>query len=191
MGKKWVFEELVKDDKDSVGLIAYALYKREKHVLASGLREDGHDEDEIQAQTATFHDQAVSSDRINSYREQATTYLNRIINEVEENKEKEHKEQLEKLNKTHKRELTKERQKLIKQMKDFQSANQTFQQRLIHWLFSGIPAMFSSILLTCLVLGASMMMVSESKRQEIFVSVVSQYFAVDESEVKNTSKSED
>ncbi|MGJ0636181.1 hypothetical protein [Xenorhabdus bovienii] len=27
MSKKWVFEALVKDDKDAVGLMAYALYK--------------------------------------------------------------------------------------------------------------------------------------------------------------------
>ncbi|MFT7223124.1 MAG: hypothetical protein ACI82Z_000656 [Cellvibrionaceae bacterium] len=39
--EKWVFESLAKDDKDSIGLIAYALYKNQKHTLTTSLRKEG------------------------------------------------------------------------------------------------------------------------------------------------------
>ncbi|MBG3130705.1 hypothetical protein I4674_13025 [Proteus mirabilis] len=37
--KKWVFRELVKNENDYQGLLAYACYKMEKDKLAQDLRE--------------------------------------------------------------------------------------------------------------------------------------------------------
>ena len=79
MSKKWVFESLVTDDKDAIGLIAYAFYKRKKHTLATSLRSEGKDESHIQQEVRTFHDHALQSNALPDYREEAKKFLDEIF----------------------------------------------------------------------------------------------------------------
>ncbi|CBJ88883.1 hypothetical protein HZS38_12070 [Xenorhabdus nematophila] len=76
MSKKWVFEALVKDDKDAVGLIAYALYKYRKHILATNLRNQGENESIIKKEVSIFHKQTLQNNSPDDYRDRATHYLN-------------------------------------------------------------------------------------------------------------------
>lgn len=66
MDKRWVFRELAKKENgelSAVGLVAYALYKAQKDELASSLREEGKEEDEIQKELEIFHDTTVRNKR--------------------------------------------------------------------------------------------------------------------------------
>lgn len=62
--KKWVFKELVKNDKDPIGLIAYSLYKCEKNKKATSLKEEGLSQDEIKKRLDDFQSYIVDSSKI-------------------------------------------------------------------------------------------------------------------------------
>lgn len=83
MEKKWVFEELVESDRDFVGLIAYALYKDQKHRLAVSLREQGKTEDEIADKVQTFHDSVIHSGHLSDYTNKSTKLVEGLVEEVE------------------------------------------------------------------------------------------------------------
>ena len=83
--KKWVFQQLVENDEDFVGFIAYTFYKLQKHDLADSHRSEGKTEDEINAYLTHFHDQTVNNPRaLQDYRDKASTILNDLIDSTEE-----------------------------------------------------------------------------------------------------------
>ncbi|HAY93859.1 hypothetical protein [Shewanella sp.] len=77
--KKWVYSELVQHDNDVLGIVAYALYKKDKHETATQYRNEGRDEEFIAARISEFHDQVASiSARQVHYR----TLAEQVINET-------------------------------------------------------------------------------------------------------------
>lgn len=178
MTKKWVFESLVTDDKDAIGLIAYALYKNEKHTLASNLRKQGKLEPEIQQEVNTFHDQTLQNNSLTHYRERATTYLSEIIERVQKDEHEKYLKEKAKLEKQHGNALKNQKTKILKNMREYQHANKSFVEKLSAWLLSGIPGIVSSFIITCFILGASMLLVSEDRRQEVFAELASKYLGI-------------
>lgn len=179
MTKKWVFESLVKDDKDAIGLIAYALYKNEKHTLASNLRhKEGKLEPEIQQEVKTFHDQTLQNNSLKHYRERATTYLSEIIERVQKDESEKYQKEKAKLEKHHANDLKNQKAKILKSMREYQSVNKTFLEKSTAWLLSGIPGIVSSFIITCILFGASMLLVSEDRRQQVFAELASEYLGI-------------
>jgi hypothetical protein len=144
--KKWVFESLVKNERDPIGLIAYALYKHKKHALALSLREGGKDEVHIQQQIQTFHDQTLHNDSLGDYREKANSFLNKIVEVVERDISCEFEKEKTKLEKQHIKDIAAERRKLFKQIKTYQHTNRSTGDKLVTWILSGIPGIISSFL---------------------------------------------
>lgn len=178
MSKKWVFETLVKDDKDAVGLIAYALYKNKKHTLATSLRDEGRQELDIQREVTIFHDQTLQNDSLSDYRDKAESYLNDLFKRIAELERAGCEKKIAALEKKHLTDLKKEKAKILKNMREYQGAHKSLLDRFKVWILSGIPGIVSSFILTCFFLGASMMLVSEKKRQEVLADVASSYFGV-------------
>ncbi|MCU7974892.1 hypothetical protein L5M43_06310 [Shewanella sp. SW36] len=78
--KKWVYSELVQHDNDVLGIVAYALYKKEKHETATQYRKQGKNEDYIAEQISAFHDQVASvATRQDGYRERAKQVLSATV----------------------------------------------------------------------------------------------------------------
>lgn len=178
MTKKWVFESLVTDDKDAIGLIAYALYKNEKHTLASNLRRQGQDEPTIQQEVNTFHDQTLQNNSLSYYRDRATNYLSDLIQRVQDDERENFLKEKAKLEKQHQNDLKNQRTKILKSMREYQTANKSALEKLGLWLLSGIPGIASSFLVTCLIIGASVLLISEDKRQEMLTNLWAEYFGV-------------
>ena len=178
MTKKWVFGSLVTDDKDAIGLIAYALYKNEKHTLASNLRRQGKDEPTIQQEVNTFHDQTLQNNSLSYYRDRATNYLSDLIQRVQDDERENFAKEKTKLEKRHQNELKNQRTKILKSMREYQTANKSALEKLGLWLLSGIPGIVSSFLVTCLIIGASVLFISEDKRQEMLTNLWAEYFGV-------------
>lgn len=154
MTKKWVFESLVTDDKDAIGLIAYALYKNEKHTLASNLRQQGKDEPTIQQEVKTFHDHTLQNNSLGHYRDRATTYLSDLIQKVQDDEIEKFQKEKAKLDKQRQSELKQQRAKILKGMREYQTANKSALEKLGHWLLSGIPGIVSSFVITCFIFGS-------------------------------------
>lgn len=178
MTKKWVFESLVTDDKDAIGLIAYALYKHKKHTLATSLRKEGKEEGYIQQQVQTFHDQTLQNNSLGDYREKANSFLDEIFDELEEIISADFKKEKAKLEKQCQNEIKNQKAKILKNMREYQTANKSPLEKLGLWLLSGIPGIVSSFVLTCFILGASIFLVNEDKRQEVFADLASKYLGV-------------
>lgn len=176
--KKWVFESLVTDNKDAIGLIAYALYKHKKHTLATSLRKQGKGEDYIQQQVQTFHDQTLQNNSLGDYRERAKNFLDEIFDELEEIISADYKKEKAKLEKQHQNALKNQKAKILKNMREYQTENKSPLEKLGLWLLSGIPGIVSSFIITCFILGASMLLVSEDRRQEVFAELASKYLGI-------------
>ncbi|PFG10017.1 MULTISPECIES: hypothetical protein [unclassified Marinobacter] len=178
MSKKWVFNSLVEDDKDAIGLVAYALYKHKKHTLATNLRSQGKEEGSIQQQVDTFHDQTLQNNSLDDYREKATNYLNSLFLEIENEEREKFARERAKIEKQHQSSFKKEKAKILKNMREYQSSHKSWFEKLGNWLISGIPGIVSSFLVTSLILGASMLLVNESKRQEVFAELAVEYLGI-------------
>ncbi|MEQ1961616.1 hypothetical protein ABLB69_00190 [Xenorhabdus khoisanae] len=178
MSKKWVFEVLVKDDKDAIGLIAYALYKYRKHILATNLRNQGKNENSIQKELTIFHDQTIQNNSIDDYREKAVDYLNQLIEQIESKQKESFNKEKTKLEKKCQDVIKKEKNNLLKNISEYQHVNKSWFKKLGYWLLSGIPSIVSSFLITCFLLGASMLILPENKRQEVLAYSIEKYFAL-------------
>ena len=95
--KKWVYKELVTDKDDVQGIIAYSIYKANKDQLATSLRADGKNEDEITVQLNTFHDHTLLNNGIDEYREKANSFLVFLYSQVHSDLEKKHKREIKNL----------------------------------------------------------------------------------------------
>lgn len=185
MSKKWVFEALVTDSKDAIGLIAYALYKQRKHTLAESLREDGVPEPDIANQVKIFHDQTLKNG-LEDYKEKSTAFLNEIFKQLEDTILKrtaverdklvaEHAQRELALKKEHAKKIKQEQRNLAKKIVEYEKDNKPILERFGAWLISGIPGVIASFLLTAIFIGSAVLLVPESKRQEIFVSLAAEY----------------
>ncbi|WP_392385082.1 hypothetical protein [Marinomonas primoryensis] len=172
LDKKWVFKELVKDDRDFVGLLAYAMYKHKKHTLASTLRDKGNSEDVIIQRTQDFHDNALDSNSLRVYQEEAKTYLNSLIANIEQ----EHKTRFEKEKNTLeaklKADLRKQKKELIDDISKYKAQDTNWPYRIFVWILSGMPSAVAAIIITLVVYAGAMAMAGEDQKKEVISEMV-------------------
>ncbi|KZZ78861.1 hypothetical protein A3767_01390 [Oleiphilus sp. HI0133] len=188
--KKWVFESLVDDDQDNVGLIAYALYKCEKHNLAQELRASGHTEEQIVRELESFHSHAVAPDRLRAYEERAEAYFGAIWLSIEEalNKDKEnalraikhnHEQQLTKIRKEHAATLKKEKASMWSKLRNYTDQKRPKNERFWSWLTSGLANAVGSLLILTLIFGGLFWLVPDETRFEIFQNAVAEIMGLE------------
>ncbi|TOE63745.1 hypothetical protein CGJ39_14135 [Vibrio parahaemolyticus] len=189
VGKKWVFRELVKDNRDYLGLMSYALYKHEKDETANGLRENGASDDKVEQTLKDFHDQVLMSPaRLGAYKQRAAGLIDTAIKSSTDKLEAQYNELQEQL----KREYVSQHKKLEKQKADLdlrekglkklegkirtevvntiKSSAQEYQKPhfvvgILKWLGSGFSGVVASVLVMVLTLGVLTMGDPESKHQ--------------------------
>lgn len=182
MVEKWVFEEIVEDDKDIIGLVAYALYKQRKHTLGVSLREQGKDEDLIREELKSFHNQALQSNSLDDYRARGKIFLDEIVHSIEEEFSKERRL----LEEQTKKRLSAEKSKILKDIENYQRANQLWREKILNWFLSGLSTTFSSLLITCLIVGVLVLSVSTDRRQKILENIAADYFSVPQIQTQPT-----
>ncbi|POG00127.1 hypothetical protein [Pseudomonas putida] len=189
MSQKWVFEALVKNDQDAIGLIAYALYKHKKHALAQSLRSNGRDESYIIEQVRIFHDQTLQNNSLKDYRDKAESFLSEVYSQLENVITSKHEEKEKQLKQAHeareaqtKKEceakIKKEKREFIKSVQEYEKTNKSTLSVFWAWLISGIPGVVASFVLTAFFVGASVLLVSEEKRKEVFASLAAEYLGI-------------
>jgi len=189
VSQKWVFEALVENENDGIGLIAYALYKHKKHALAQSLREQKHPEIYIQNQVKIFHDQTLQNNTLKDYREKAENYLSGVYAVLEKDIATKYAEKEKQLKQAHeareaqvKKEceasIKKERREFIKSIQEYERSNKSWFSIFCAWLISGIPGVVASFLITALVIGSSVLLVPEEKRKEVFASLAAEYIGI-------------
>lgn len=82
------------------------------------------------------------------------------------------------IKKAHKKELTTEKKNFFENIKEYQRSNQSFFSKLAMWLLSGIPGIVSSTFLVCLFIGASVLLVPENTRQDVFIKLATEYLGI-------------
>ena len=183
---KWVFNELVLNDKDVVGLIGYALYKSKKSQLAENLRAAGCNEDDIPSSLKNFHDQVITSNTVVDYRDSADRLLNEVIRSFEDELEvklvgiksimqKQAAATEKKLTKQYENKLANEKQKFFSKVQAYELKLKPWYQRAWDFLMSGVPPAVASLVIMVVVLGVSMSFVPFDKQTELVLSLYQQY----------------
>ncbi len=195
--KQWVFGELVKHEQDAEGLIAYALYKNQKHQLATRLRKDGTDEITIQEKVTAFHDNILKSGQLDTYRERATVFLHKLLEESE----KTHKTQIEnlttrlnknkddeisKLTATHKKDLAKEKKELLKKMQAYNLESTSIGSKFVSFLLSGIPSFVSGAIITTIFYGFLVWSIPQDSRKQFINDRVSSVLGGEQSDAASS-----
>ncbi len=187
--KKWVFDEIVHNETDVVGLISYSLYKNKKRALATSLRQKGASEEVIQSEVKTFHDQALMSNSLDDYRKAAEKFIYKLIEENSAHlvscyedeilkQEKRHEKEVKRLNSQHTKTLDAQSKsltrKLYKKIQSYPIEKKPLFYRFMFWTFSGVPSALASLFLMAILWGAMTMSVSEETKQAIFVEAMEQ-----------------
>lgn len=179
----------MENDTDAIGLIAYALYKHKKHSLAQSLRAGNHAESYIQDQVKIFHDQTLQNNSLGDYRVKSENFLYEIcvqletdittkFNEREGQLKQSHEVREAQTKKECETKIKKERREFIKSVQEYERTNKSIFSIFWAWLISGIPGVIASFVITAFVVGASVLMVSEEKRKEVFASLVAEYVGI-------------
>lgn len=98
MSQRWVFDALVKDREDKIGLIAYSLYKFEKNELAHRINSEGKTSAQIRSELKIFHNHALGDSRIQGFRDHAEVVIRDLIEQIEEDLRDEYQLQLDHVN---------------------------------------------------------------------------------------------
>lgn len=195
VSQKWVFEALVKNEHDGIGLIAYALYKHKKHALAQSLRNNGSAEHYIQEQVKIFHDQTLQNNSLNDYRVKAEHYLSEVYGQLENDITSKYEEKERQLKQAHESRETqtkkeceakikKERREFIKSVQEHERSNKKFSSIFWAWLISGIPGVIASFIITAFVIGSTVLLVPQEKRKEVFASLAAEYIGIENNKPK-------
>lgn len=171
--KRWVFEALVRDEEDVQGLIAYALYKKSKHELATSLRQQGKSEEEIQKAVGDFHDNVLNSDLLGTYKDRSSRFINSIYQSIYQ---KCQSEVLKNYNKIKNDDL----RKFIKSAEKHAKDQLTKKDILWDQFFSAFSSAVWTIIISIAFIGAVHVAFNEEKRREIMVSAVGKYFSMGE-----------
>lgn len=170
--KKWVFTELVKDPNDPIQLIAYAMYKADKDDHARQCRSARlMSEAEVAGELVSYHDGiAVSSRKLNDYREKAGRMVDGLIINVSEGIDFAYEQNLVKIETAHQKEIKKIKLAHKKELDGvwgkWTSGASKFAAQLTSkpwyisipkkigiWLVSGIPGLFATIITSVLIVG--------------------------------------
>lgn len=172
--KKWVFNLLVKSPTDSIGLLAYALYKYRKADLAENLRKSGKTDIEIATQLSSFHENTVNSEStLEDFRVKAKELvfqmgdaagnamykdtLQKLETREQELKksEQEFTKEKTKFDDTLKKAKTKQRNELIDQLKAAvqNTPARSKSTRFMDWIVGGAAGIAAQVLLLVITLG--------------------------------------
>lgn len=180
LAKKWVFKQFVSNNKDWIGLVAYALYKSDKSDLAAKLRSENVSEEKIAQEVANFHDHLVhQQDRIQAYKDQAISLFSKVFSDQEQEIQARHKAEIDLLNNQHKSELKKERERIYKKIKDFPGSDKTWWAMVGAWLSDGVKGVLATSLVSALLIGFLVLLTSDVTRSEIIAKVVKEIIQVD------------
>lgn len=182
LSKRWVFTELVRDDKDHAGLIAYALYKVEKNQLAESLKTQGFSSSHIDSKVKEFHDSVVEIPKTKSrYRQEAEDVMRSLLTNMENRIRPEFQGQIAKLqkqmvekDKKHALELAKAKRLGVELFYDtYCAGDKDGKSKWILswlWLWNGFSGVFAAIIVAVVVYGAAALFVTSDKRDELLSS---------------------
>lgn len=177
-----MYQALVENDNDSIGLIAYAFYKKDKNSLANDLRLNSVDEEEIEKQVQIFHDQALEKGRLDQFKERASVYLEKLTAQIEKDiftdLSREFEKEREDLIKAHAKALKAEKEKIWKGIKEYSIKEKPWYEKLLPWFFSGFPGLTSAFFLSILLLGLSVLFIPLQQRQDALRDIAINYFGV-------------
>jgi len=187
--KRWVFRELVKDNRDYLGLMSYALYKHEKDETANGLREGGKSDEYVDQALENFHDQVLMSPaRLNAYKQRAATLIDTALKESTANFEAKYSElekQLKEEYASKHKELEQSRTALDLREKDLRKTEKKMRTEVVNdiklsaqkyeppgfwvglfkWLISGFSGVAASVLVMVITFGLLTLGDPDSKHQ--------------------------
>ncbi|KXK67742.1 hypothetical protein BC89_29675 [Pseudomonas monteilii] len=72
----------------------------------------------------------------------------------------------------------KRKREFIKSVQEYEKVNKPMLSAIGAWLISGIPGVVASFVLTALIVGASVLLVSEEKRKEVFATLAAEYLGI-------------
>lgn len=181
MSKRWVFTELVKDNRDHIGLIAYALYKVDKNELAESLRAQGFSSEIIDIKVKEYHDNIVEmSTTQHRYRENAERVMIELLTEMESKIFPDFQGQITKLqkqmeakDKKHQKDLAKAKWAGVQSFYEAYCDSDKGKSKLLlswFWLWNGFSGVLATIIVAILVYGAAALFVTSDKRDEILSS---------------------
>lgn len=135
MGKRWVFQELVKKQDDGsldvIGYVAYALYKAKKDSLATSLRSQQTPEEEIERRLREFHENTViSSDECSTLRKRAEEVINESFESALADMESTLTSQLETAKNRSESEYQRKLKELEKERKSFEKEKKTLSTKV-------------------------------------------------------------
>ena len=175
--KNWVYECLVENDTDPVGLIAYAFYKKSKHDVAKDMRARGMSEQEISLKTQTHHDSVLQSNELlEGFNAKSKTFLteinSRLKASVKEELQKEHDKKVKELQKKEKAAF----EKALRQLKNAAKSSppQSKILKSIFWLLNGFAGVFAAILMAFLVGGIIYAASPEARKAETKREIVTE-----------------
>lgn len=99
--KKWVFRELVKNENDYQGLLAYACYKMEKDKLAQDLREANKSEEEVEKDLEQFHNASVTKGQLEEFKKKGLKIMTALTEELDEGLINKHSDEIHVLKEQH------------------------------------------------------------------------------------------
>ncbi|AXC71742.1 hypothetical protein OD218_004573 [Salmonella enterica] len=82
--KKWVFRELIKDENDYQGLLAYTCYKIEKDKLAQDLREANKSDEELEKALEQFHNASVTKGQLEEFKKKGLGVMTALTEVLDE-----------------------------------------------------------------------------------------------------------
>ncbi len=172
--RKWVFQLLVQDSNDPIGLLAYSLYKYAKAELAAKLKEDGASDEKINAELKIFHDQTIATQsQLDNYRHRAEQLVLELgelsgqamfrdsLDDLELKKSKLAAEQatLNREKASYQKDLQKEKTKQTKELIDqFRTAVKNTPKRskkeaIAAWLQNGLYSLSSQLVIIAFIFG--------------------------------------
>lgn len=196
--RKWVFQLLVRDSNDPIGLIAYSLYKYAKAELAANLKEDGVSDEKINSELKIFHDQTIATQsQLDNYRQRAEHLVLELgelsgkamfrdsLDDLELKKSKLAAEQatLNRDKANYQKDLQKEKTKQTKELIDqFRTAVKNTPKRskkeaFAAWLHNGAYSLSSQIVIIAFIFGVALILNGgneqlQRKISDSFVSVL-------------------
>ena len=99
--KKWVFRELIKDENDYQGLLAYACYKIEKDKLAQDLREINKSDEEVEKALEQFHNASVTKGQLEEFKKKGLGVMTVLTEKLDEELINKHDDELQNLKSQH------------------------------------------------------------------------------------------
>lgn len=173
--KKWVFEEMVENERDAVGFVGYAMYKGKKSKLAKSYRDKGESEEIIQQKVTEFHETVLAAEQIEDFRSQAEGFLSSLIEnvsiDIEYNLTKQHEKKLEELESSYKKkskdldkQFSKWKTDHKKKVERTHIEEQSIGSKAGHWLLQGLQGTLATLIISGALITAAVMTIPPDKR---------------------------